>query len=77
MLQPTQVIKRTYDNKESKNINLKLYVQAIELKDQALFLTIKISNDGTARPEEVIWSLGIKSGIKDGSFSIHKLKTFR
>ncbi|MBI5778763.1 MAG: DUF2344 domain-containing protein [Planctomycetes bacterium] len=76
MLQPVQVIKRDYDNKESKNINLKSFVQKMELKDQALFLTIKVSNDGTARPEEVLWSLGIKSGIKDGSYSIHKQKTF-
>ncbi|MEW6027499.1 MAG: TIGR03936 family radical SAM-associated protein [Planctomycetota bacterium] len=77
MLQPEQIILRDYTNKESKRINLKAYVQRIELKDDSLFLAIRITNEGTARPEEVLWSLGIKSGIKDGSFAVNKLKTLK
>lgn len=76
MLQPKQVIQRDYANKESKSINLKAYVQKMELKDNSLFLTIKITNEGTARPEEVLWSLGIKGNAKDSSFAVSKLKTF-
>jgi len=76
MLQPKQVIQRDYANKESKSINLKAYVQKMELKDNSLFLSIKITNEGTARPEEVLWSLGIKGNTKDSSFAISKLKTF-
>jgi len=75
MLQPANIIKRDYLNKESKDINLKLYVHSIELKDNCLFMTVKITNEGTARPEEVLWSLGINGNAKDGSFAIHKLET--
>jgi radical SAM-linked protein len=76
MLQPSHIIQRDYVNKESKKVNLKSYVQKVELKDSSLLLTIKITNEGTARPEEVLWSLGIKGNAKDGSFSIRKLETF-
>jgi radical SAM-linked protein len=77
MLQPEQIILRDYANKESKSINLKSYVQRVELRDNSLFLAIRITNEGTARPEEVLWSLGIKNGIKDGYFAVHKLKTLK
>lgn len=88
--QPSQIVQRDYLNKDSKSVNLKDYVQKIELrsrspaessipiisgKDGSIFLTIKITNQGTARPEEVINSLGIEGSLKDGSFTIHKLKT--
>lgn len=76
MLQATQTIKRDYANKESKSINLKSYVQKVVLKGDSLFLTVRITNEGTARPEEVLWSLGVKGNTKDSSFAIHKLQTF-
>ena len=74
--QPSQIVQRDYINKNSKKVNLKDYVQKIELKDGCVLLTIKITNEGTARPDEVLLSLGIKENLKNGSFSIHKLKTF-
>ena len=76
MLQPAHIIQRDYANKESKKVNLKSYVQKMELRDSVLLLTIKITNEGTARPEEVLSALGVNGNAKDGSFAIHKLETF-
>lgn len=76
MNQPNQIIQREYLNKNSKEINIRNYVQTIELKKDSLFLTVKITNEGTARPNEIILSLGLSGSLKDGSFSIHKTKTF-
>lgn len=75
MSQPAHMIQRDYANKESKMVNLKSYVQKVELKDGSLHLSIRITNEGTARPEEVLCSLGVKGTAKDGSFSIRKLET--
>lgn len=74
--QPSQIVQRDYINKNSKKVNIKDYVQRIELKDGYILLNIKITNEGTARPDEVILSLGLRGSLQDGSFSIHKLKTF-
>jgi len=74
--QPSQIVQRDYINKNSKKVNIKDYVQRIELKDGYILLNIKITNEGTARPDEVILSLGLSGSLQDGSFSIHKLKTF-
>ena len=76
MLKPAHIIQRDYANKESKKVNLKTYVQNMELENNSLLLTVKITNEGTARPEEVLWSLGVNGNAKDGSFAIRKLETF-
>ncbi|MFH1230153.1 MAG: TIGR03936 family radical SAM-associated protein [Planctomycetota bacterium] len=76
MNQVNQIVQRDYINKNFKEINIRNYVQKIELKNDLLFLTVKITNKGTARPNEIILSLGLSGSLKDGSFSIHKIKTF-
>jgi radical SAM-linked protein len=72
---PSQIVQRHIPGRDTRTINLKDYVRKIELKHGSIFLTINITNQGTARPEEVLTSLGIKGNLKDRSFSIHKVKT--
>lgn len=76
MNQTNQMVQREYINKKFKEINIRNYVQKIELKNDLLFLTIRITNGGTVRPNEIILSLGLSGSLQDGSFSIHKIKTF-
>ncbi|MDI6732400.1 MAG: TIGR03936 family radical SAM-associated protein [Planctomycetota bacterium] len=78
---PSQIIRRDYPDKQSKDINIKTYLQSIELRregeDNHLLLNIKIGSDGSVRPEEVLLSLGLSGERPCGShYNIHKLKTF-
>ncbi len=71
--QPEIIITRTRPGDLPKKINIKLYLQKIELDQRALIVTLKITPQGTARPEEVLIALGLKGSLKDGTWSIHKI----
>ncbi|MBI4711941.1 MAG: DUF2344 domain-containing protein [Planctomycetes bacterium] len=45
----------------SKNINLRPYIEDITQKDNDIYLKLKITNQGTARPAEIIEALGLKT----------------
>lgn len=45
----------------NKNINIRPYIEDITQKDNVICLKLKITNQGTARPTEVIEALGLKA----------------
>jgi len=72
--QSIQNIQRTYLNKANKTINVRPYVDSIKISENTIFLVIIITNEGTARPDEVLFSLGVSGDLKSDYF-IQKTKT--
>ena len=47
-------------DKGSKTVEIRQYVMALEAEDDRIYLRIRITDQGTAKPEEVLRSVGIK-----------------
>ncbi len=65
-----------------KKINIRPYLQSLELaansseeKHPALKITLKITPQGTARPEEILTALGYQGSLKKNTWSVHKLSS--
>jgi radical SAM-linked protein len=48
-------------DKGSKTVEIRQYVMAIDAENDLLYLRIRITDQGTAKPEEVLRSIGIKT----------------
>ncbi len=57
------VVERTSD-KGTKSVDLRPYVLAVEFEGDRVFLRIRITDTGTAKPEEVLRAMGIR--IEEG-----------
>jgi len=47
-------------DKGSKTVEIRQYVMALDVENDQLYLRIRITDQGTAKPEEVLRSVGIK-----------------
>ena len=47
-------------DKGSKTVEIRQYVMALDVEQDQLYLRIRITDQGTAKPEEVLRSIGIK-----------------
>lgn len=48
--------------REAKAVDIRPYVMAVDVESDRILLRIKITDQGTAKPEEVLHSLGIEVG---------------
>jgi len=59
-------------DKGSKTVEIRQYVMALEAEGELVYLRIRITDQGTAKPEEVLRSVGLKT---DGTIRIRKTYT--
>ena len=48
-------------DKGSKTVEIRQYVMALDAEGEAVYLRIRITDQGTAKPEEVLRSVGVKT----------------
>ena len=72
LLQQTSIIVTRTKDDCKKTLNIRPFIQEIAIKHNSLTLSIKITPEGTARPEEVLQSLHL-NGRKE-SFEITRTK---
>jgi len=53
------VVERSSD-KGTKSVDIRPYTMAVEVEEDRIFLRIRITDSGTAKPEEVLRALGIR-----------------
>jgi radical SAM-linked protein len=59
-------------DKGSKTVEIRQYVMALDADGETVYLRIRITDQGTAKPEEVLRSVGLKT---DGSIRVKKTYT--
>jgi radical SAM-linked protein len=48
---------------ESKTLDIRPFIEHVRLRDKELHILLKVTERGTARPEEVLESLGCQAGV--------------
>ena len=59
-------------DKGSKTVEIRQYVMALDLEEDRLYLRIRVTDQGTAKPEEVLRSIGLRV---DGTVRLKKTYT--
>ena len=57
----------------SKMVNIRPYINGVEVRDHGLYLSLKVLPEGTVRPEEILQVLGIMPA--HCKYNIKKIKT--
>ena len=47
-------------DKESKTVEIRQYVMALDVDAETVYLRVRITDQGTAKPEEVLRSVGLR-----------------
>ncbi|MFH1226660.1 MAG: TIGR03936 family radical SAM-associated protein [Planctomycetota bacterium] len=58
-----------------KSVDIRPYIKDAKIEDNKIILTTKVTNQGTARPDEIIEALGLQEAFAAGSLSIRKTRT--